>query len=277
MVHPDKCSHPQAHQAFIILNKAFKELQDPEKLCIKKFPSKRTKSRWEPLPEDKLVKKLASVNYDPIKDVCWDHSIERERVVNTGKSEGKDEIRSYMKVFFSPNFSYQSKSTQRPIKKPRFGDDDGSSSGSDKEQGLISYYAALMNLANSPKERKKRENQFERFDKGHEVKATRHTKGFEQEMCTAEGPLLSMVGVSMHSATSFSRNGKGRGDTSVWTDSPLDKTQKAKMNYLEGYDRARAIAAVEDRRRTASDADLVDEYNQSKRSKSLVQKYQEEA
>ncbi|KAJ8760807.1 hypothetical protein K2173_021845 [Erythroxylum novogranatense] len=31
LVHPDKCSHPQAHQAFIKLNKAFKELQDPEK------------------------------------------------------------------------------------------------------------------------------------------------------------------------------------------------------------------------------------------------------
>ncbi|XVF30001.1 hypothetical protein REPUB_Repub16aG0019800 [Reevesia pubescens] len=31
LVHPDKCPHPQAHQAFIILNKAFKELQDPDK------------------------------------------------------------------------------------------------------------------------------------------------------------------------------------------------------------------------------------------------------
>ncbi|KAA8538625.1 hypothetical protein F0562_028181 [Nyssa sinensis] len=31
MVHPDKCSHPQAHQAFIKLNKSFKDLQDPDK------------------------------------------------------------------------------------------------------------------------------------------------------------------------------------------------------------------------------------------------------
>ncbi|KAL6195054.1 hypothetical protein ACLB2K_030676 [Fragaria x ananassa] len=30
-VHPDKCSHPQASQAFVKLNKAFKELQDPQK------------------------------------------------------------------------------------------------------------------------------------------------------------------------------------------------------------------------------------------------------
>ncbi|KAM5553592.1 hypothetical protein ABKV19_025694 [Rosa sericea] len=31
LVHPDKCSHPQAQQAFVKLNKAFKDLQDPEK------------------------------------------------------------------------------------------------------------------------------------------------------------------------------------------------------------------------------------------------------
>lgn len=34
LVHPDKCSHPEAHQAFVKLNKAFKELQDPEKVSI---------------------------------------------------------------------------------------------------------------------------------------------------------------------------------------------------------------------------------------------------
>lgn len=32
MVHPDKCTHPEAHQAFIKLNKAFKDLQDPVKV-----------------------------------------------------------------------------------------------------------------------------------------------------------------------------------------------------------------------------------------------------
>ncbi|PRQ35630.1 putative DnaJ domain-containing protein [Rosa chinensis] len=31
LVHPDKCSHPQANQAFVKLYKAFKELQDPKK------------------------------------------------------------------------------------------------------------------------------------------------------------------------------------------------------------------------------------------------------
>ncbi|MCD9639548.1 hypothetical protein HAX54_024164 [Datura stramonium] len=34
MVHPDKCTHPEAHQAFIKLNKAFKDLQDPDKCLV---------------------------------------------------------------------------------------------------------------------------------------------------------------------------------------------------------------------------------------------------
>jgi hypothetical protein len=29
LVHPDKCTHPRAHEAFTALNKAFKDLQDP--------------------------------------------------------------------------------------------------------------------------------------------------------------------------------------------------------------------------------------------------------
>jgi hypothetical protein len=43
---------------------------------------------------------------------------------------------------------------------------------------------------------------------------------------------LSQAGVPMHSTTSFSMNGKeGRGDTSVWTDTPLDRAQKAQQRY----------------------------------------------
>jgi len=43
--------------------------------------------------------------------------------------------------------------------------------------------------------------------------------------------LPSQPGVSMQSR-SFSRNTKeGRGDTSAWTDNPLDKAEKAKQKY----------------------------------------------
>jgi hypothetical protein len=42
-------------------------------------------------------------------------------------------------------------------------------------------------------------------------------------------------------STKFSKSSKeGRGDTSVWTDTPLDRAQKAKMKYvsLSGFENA---------------------------------------
>lgn len=46
-------------------------------------------------------------------------------------------------------------------------------------------------------------------------------------------------------------------------------------SYLEAYNEAAALASNEVQK--SSDADLVDKYNKEKRSKSLVQKHQEEA
>ncbi|KAG6523791.1 hypothetical protein ZIOFF_013678 [Zingiber officinale] len=85
-------------------------------------------------------------------------------------------------------------------------------------------------------------------------------------------------GMTMQS-TSFSRTTKeGRGDTSAWTDNPLDKAQKAKQNYLEAYNKAKTLGDVEgEKERKTKDADLVDKYNASKRSVSLVQKHREES
>ncbi|GKB85214.1 hypothetical protein Tco_0957486, partial [Tanacetum coccineum] len=49
MVHPDKCTHPEAHQAFIKLNKAFKDLQDPvkKKAMDDKIDEKEEKERFK--------------------------------------------------------------------------------------------------------------------------------------------------------------------------------------------------------------------------------------
>ncbi|KAG4915258.1 hypothetical protein JHK87_052815 [Glycine soja] len=78
-------------------------------------------------------------------------------------------------------------------------------------------------------------------------------------------------------STTFSWGLKeGRGDTSVWTDTPLVRAQKAKMNYLEAYNEDTALASnEEDKKRANVDVELVDKYNKAKRSKTLVQKYQE--
>ncbi|CAK9155480.1 unnamed protein product [Ilex paraguariensis] len=83
-------------------------------------------------------------------------------------------------------------------------------------------------------------------------------------------------GMTMQS-TKFSRSSKeGRGDTSIWTDTPSEKAQKAKMNYLEAYNEASALASnEEEKKRTNSDAALVDQYNKAKRSKSMVEKHKE--
>jgi hypothetical protein len=115
-------------------------------------------------------------------------------------------------------------------------------------------------------------------------------------------------------STQFSRRSKeGRGDTSVWTDTPSDRAQKAKMkyvslssfenslsgqldlclsfilrdfvihlfyhdSYLEAYNEASALASNEEQNKgKSSEAELVDKYNKEKRSKSLLQKHQEEA
>ncbi|XVF29996.1 hypothetical protein REPUB_Repub16aG0019600 [Reevesia pubescens] len=85
-------------------------------------------------------------------------------------------------------------------------------------------------------------------------------------------------GVTMQSMR-FSKSSKERhGDTSVWTDTPSERAQKAKMHYLEAYNEAAALASNEvEKKKTTSDADLVDKYNKENRSKSLVQKHQEEA
>ncbi|XXG65515.1 hypothetical protein AAC387_Pa05g3195 [Persea americana] len=183
MVHPDKCSHPQAHQAFVQLNKAFKELQDPDKRKVLDEKIKLKEEQEEFLAELKAHREAAQ----------W-------RQLQGISMPGDDELLAETKL---------------PQKRDEW-------------------------MTTLPPERK--------------------------------------PGVSMHSTTTFSRNSReGRGDTSVWTDNPLDKAQKAKMNYLEAYNEAAAIVAGEDKKKHSSDAELVDMYNRSKRSVSLVQKHREEA
>lgn len=82
------------------------------------------------------------------------------------------------KVNLGTKFSFAdqknfNRNTARPAKRPRLGEDlnaaDGgeSSSDSDKEQSLTKYYSAAITLADTPEEKRKRENRSKRFDKGH--------------------------------------------------------------------------------------------------------------
>ncbi|CAN0827044.1 GPALPP motifs-containing protein 1, partial [Linum grandiflorum] len=186
LVHPDKCSHPQAQQAFVKLNKAFKDLQDVDKRKILDEKIKQKEEQEAFKAELKGMQEAAQ----------W-------RRLQGISMEGDDELLAQLEVKVAPK---------------------------------------------------------------------------RDEWMTTLPPERKAGGVTMQSTKAFSKDVKeGRGDTSAWTDTPSDRALKAKMNYLEAYDAATALASNEQEKKQANaDADLVDKYNKAKRSKSLVQKHQEE-
>ncbi|KAL3737071.1 hypothetical protein ACJRO7_025920 [Eucalyptus globulus] len=185
LVHPDKCSHPQANEAFIKLNKAFKDLQDPDKRKALDDKIKLKEEQEAFKIELKAMREAAQ----------W-------RRLQGISMEGDDELLADIQV---------------------------------KEMRKRDEWMTTL-----PPERK--------------------------------------AGVSMQSTKFRNSSKEGRGDTSVWTDTPSDRAQKAKMNYLEAYNEASALASnEEENKRVKADANLVDMYNKAKRSKSLVQKHREES
>ncbi|KAF5467208.1 hypothetical protein F2P56_017057 [Juglans regia] len=136
----------------------------------KRSPSRRSKSRWEPLLEEKPLDKSASTVNNTVKYGGWMNAKERNRKPFVGDNESKENNLSGAK--YSPlDQKNASKNTQRLVKKQRFADglnaaDKGDASGdSDKEQSLTAYYSSAIALANTPEERKRRENRSKRFEK----------------------------------------------------------------------------------------------------------------
>ncbi|EOA34933.1 hypothetical protein CARUB_v10020018mg [Capsella rubella] len=186
LVHPDKCSHPQAQEAFVLLNKAFKELQDPEK---RKAMDDKIKLKEE---QEAFKAELRSMQ----EAAKW----RRSQGISM---DGDEELLAATEV--------------KPVPT--------------RDEWMTTL----------PPERK--------------------------------------VGVAVQQSTTFSRNTReGRGDTTAWTDTPMDKAERAKMNYLEAYNKASALASNEgENMKRSMDAELVDKYNKEKRAKSLVEKHREES
>ncbi|GAA0153922.1 chaperone [Lithospermum erythrorhizon] len=184
MVHPDKCAHPQAHQAFIKLNKAYKDLQDTDKRKALDDKINLKKQEEERMADLKVMREAAQ----------WRH-------LQGISMEGDDILLAEMKTDIGPK---------------------------------------------------------------------------RDEWMTSLPPERKPGGMPRHSTT-FNRNSKeGRGDTSVWTDTPIERAHKARMNYLEAYNEATALASnVEDKNKANSEAALVDQYNKVKRSKTLVEQHRE--
>ncbi|XP_060198014.1 uncharacterized protein LOC132626992 [Lycium barbarum] len=188
MVHPDKCTHPEAHQAFVKLNKAYKDLQDPDKRKVLDEKIKRKEEQEEIKADLQAMREAAQ----------W-------RRLQGISMEGDDLLLAETEVKVAPK---------------------------------------------------------------------------RDEWMTTLPPERKTGVVSMHSTTSFSKSSKeGRGDASAWTDTPSDRAQKAKMNYLEAFNEASALASKElqEKSRASVDAELVEQYNKARRSKSMVEKHQEKA
>ncbi|GAB4836517.1 hypothetical protein Ancab_001429 [Ancistrocladus abbreviatus] len=136
---------------------------------FKRSPSRRSKSRWEPLPEEKPIDKPVPTSQESVRYGGWVHFNGRDKKFTSGKFDSKDGASDKFSMF---ELAGGSKSAQRPFKKQRFSDElntaenGNASSDSDKEQGLTAYYSGAIAIANSPEERKRRENRSKRFEKG---------------------------------------------------------------------------------------------------------------
>ncbi|XP_054787830.1 SAC3 family protein A isoform X3 [Prosopis cineraria] len=136
----------------------------------KRSPSRRSKSRWEPLPEEKPAVTLMPNSNHTEKYSSWAH-VEKDRKVVVENKEGKEDgLRNnkWASIFQRTSI----KTPQRVFKKQRLAEapipseNGDASSDSDKEQGLTAYYSGAMALADSPEERKRRENRSKRFELG---------------------------------------------------------------------------------------------------------------
>ncbi|XP_020248458.1 SAC3 family protein A isoform X2 [Asparagus officinalis] len=134
-------------------------------------PKRRTKSRWEPVDDEKMVEKLASANYDLTKGAG-------KGVHNWNRSN--DNSPNGLKFVSPKQQTPLSKIAQRPVKKPRYGDSTNTENGDvcdNDEQSLTKYYASAIALADSPDEKRRREHRFKRFENAQENQAeTRHYK-----------------------------------------------------------------------------------------------------
>ncbi|KAK7343261.1 hypothetical protein VNO77_11874 [Canavalia gladiata] len=130
----------------------------------KKSP-RRSKSRWEPLPEEKPVDSPVLISNVTVKYSGWVPNEKDRKVAVENKESKEDGLRN---TKFSPLMQRtSSRAGQRPFKKQRLADENGdASSDSDKEQSLTAYYSTAMAFSDSPEERKRRENRSKRFDLG---------------------------------------------------------------------------------------------------------------
>ncbi|KAK7270111.1 hypothetical protein RIF29_23019 [Crotalaria pallida] len=154
-----------------VVNKDSSPSSTPESLLPKyKRSPRRSKSRWEPLPEERPADKSASISNDTVKYSGWVPNEKDRKVVVENKGSKEDGFRN-SKFSSLIQRTTSNKTPQRAFKKPRLADafaseNGDASSDSDKEQSLASYYSSAVAFSDTPEERKRRENRSKRFDLG---------------------------------------------------------------------------------------------------------------
>ncbi|OEL13694.1 SAC3 family protein A [Dichanthelium oligosanthes] len=125
----------------------------------RRSPSRRTKSRWEPVAEEKVANNVEVPKESAKSNIC--SSLEP-----TKRTSNSWDLRNFVQSRQAP----LSQCSQRITKKQRTGDgaslteNGNASSDSDKEHDLMKHYASSIALANSPEEKKRREHRSKRFE-----------------------------------------------------------------------------------------------------------------
>ncbi|KVI09767.1 SAC3/GANP/Nin1/mts3/eIF-3 p25 [Cynara cardunculus var. scolymus] len=156
----------------VVNNDPLNHLTPVSSLLKNRSPNRRTKSRWEPLPEEKLREKQITSTPESLKSSGAIHHNETNHQFSAGMPRTKENKFGNQK-FYVPNQKATNRTSFRPAKRQRVGDGVGgsnngdSSSDSDKEQSLTTYYAGAFSVADSPEEKKRRESRSKRFENNH--------------------------------------------------------------------------------------------------------------
>ncbi|XP_051206124.1 SAC3 family protein A isoform X1 [Lolium perenne] len=164
----------------------------------KSTPKKRLKSRWEPVPEEKVTEKV-----EPLAKTLMNgnanHNLEAKNTTGNNWNFGKFDHCAHTPL---------NKITQRPFKKQKMGSyssvirNGNTSSDSDKEQDLTKYYASASALANSPEEKKRREHRSKRFEKSKDSSSKSRNSAVNKDVHTRR-PISALATRSSENGSSL--------------------------------------------------------------------------
>ncbi|EPS64503.1 hypothetical protein M569_10278, partial [Genlisea aurea] len=208
------------------VNEANTKFSVPGFLTPKIKSPRRVKSRWEPIQDEKAIGKpentytMGKYGFLNNKQFSGGGLVSKNNVAT--KSSFTDQ-KSFIKNF------------ARSTKRQRIGHDqytnadgDGdTSSDSDQEKSLTKYYATAVALADTPEEKKRRENRSKRFEKVHLNQ--NHAKA---NHAAAEFSHVRRVG-TLHLSTSFEESGSRAVEDIDWDALVIKGTcQEIEKRYL---------------------------------------------